>query len=783
MIHLLMVLAATNEAQHYFKLLESNGYHVSLLNSWDELSGAECPLGTVVFICDEHSLPPLSVNLFQYFQNIPLLCLSENDSNEAIALAKTHGVWDFLLQPVSDRQLLASVQLAAARLPVPMTSASHWQGLENLLATNLDGIVIHDSQMRILFQNAAHRQLFGDQRNQLCFEAIQRRSDVCNECPVVAAFKTGQVHSIERSRIFDGREHHFEVVASPIPNPAGGVAVVMEIVRDVTLRKEAEKAVAHRQAFESLIARISSKFVELDAADFSTGIHFALSELGRFSGVDRCTLYLLGANWNILIRAYVWSEQDGRVAADNQHFELHNVRWLMEQMGRREVVNLSDLSELPPEVAEERHFFDSVGLTSLVAVPVTAQSRLAGILCVGTSGSVKSWDSSDIELLQTVGEIVGNALDRALALQVLHTALDDLATAKEKTDSILKSVSDGIIVTDQKGFIVNLNKPACRLLGFKAIQDAMGQPLDGVITHQDFVEQMAGMLQGEERDSLVMDLSSCASDEMNWICQARSSVVRNRRGEKTGVVTILQDVTRARELERMKTHFVSTAAHELRTPLTSIIGYAEFLLKPEFLNEFGEERQREFLEVIMEQGESLSRIVDDLLDVSRIEAGRAIPLDKGPCNLAEKIRRIVQHYQLQSGRHRFVIQTAGDLPSEFELDCHKVGQVLENLYSNAVKYSPRGGLILTRLERQGDVLRVMIEDEGVGMTTEQVERVFDKFFRADDLSQHAIRGLGLGMNIVRHIVENHGGNIWVESEPGKGTRVYFTLPLSSDSQS
>ena len=775
-IPLLMVFTAGTETKHLTDLLSNNGYQPTVLSSWEKVASQLDLNSQRILLCDEHSLPPDDL-VFASLQRPPLICLSYNQTPDFALRASRQGVSQLLLQPVSDAQLLASVALLAGCSTTSFASVEYWQGLEKVLNASEDAISVHDPQRRIVSQNFSHRQLFGELRGELCFRAIQKCEGICDHCAVTSAFEDGQVHKVEHCRQLPGEERCFESIAAPIPNLLGEVEAVIEIMREITLRKRAEKEVAYRQALESLIARISRKFIELSNTDFATGIKFALAELGRFTGAGRCRIYLLGKDWKGLTAAYSWASDTGSTAEGGQQIELSSVPWLMEKMSCRETLHVSNLSALPAEADAERDFFTAEGLISLVAVPLTACNHMAGILCVGTGEDAKEWGANDISLLQTVGEIVSNALERAWAAQSLQSALEDLAVARDNTESIIKSVSDGIIVTDRDGVILTLNQPACRLAGIKLMTEAQGQPLSWLIDRPEFFEGLQQLLHDDSRDSLVMDLMAKGQGDEQLICQARSSVVRNPRGEKTGVVTILQDVTRARELERMKTHFVSTAAHELRTPLTSIIGYAEFLLKPEFLDDFGDDRQREFLGVIMEQGEALSRIVDDLLDVSRIESGRAIPLDKCPCNLQEKIRRCVQHYQMQSNRHRFVIQTTNNLPAEMTLDCHKVGQVLENLYSNAVKYSPRGGLILTRLERQDDLLRIMIEDEGVGMTPEQVERVFDKFFRADDITEHAIRGLGLGMNIVRHIVLQHGGKIWVESEPGKGTRVFFTLPL------
>jgi signal transduction histidine kinase len=236
-------------------------------------------------------------------------------------------------------------------------------------------------------------------------------------------------------------------------------------------------------------------------------------------------------------------------------------------------------------------------------------------------------------------------------------------------------------------------------------------------------------------------------------------------------------VTREHELDRLKTEFFSVAAHELRTPLTSILGYLEFCLHPEDFGGFSDGQQHEFLEEINNKAELLAKLVSDLLDISRIEAGKPLPLDIRSINIERVIGKIVDQFRLQAPRHRFDIALEEGPPGAVQGDEDKLGQVLENLLSNAVKYSPEGSQIQISGGTGDSAYQVSVQDQGIGMTPEQTARIFDRFYRAD-FSNTAARGLGLGMSIAQQIVQRHGGAICVESEKGKGTRVAFTVPLA-----
>ena len=254
--------------------------------------------------------------------------------------------------------------------------------------------------------------------------------------------------------------------------------------------------------------------------------------------------------------------------------------------------------------------------------------------------------------------------------------------------------------------------------------------------------------------------------------RARTSVIHDKKGEHTGIITIIHDVTHEREVDRMKTEFISTAAHELRTPLTSIQGFSEILLTRDDIKE---EEKYKCLSYINKQSVNLAAIVNDLLDISRIESGAGFSLKKAPVNIADIIEGTVHYFQTLSPKHNFKVVVPEE-SVEVMVDSRKMRQVLEYLLSNAVKYSPKGSLILTKGELLEDHYQVSIEDQGIGMTPEQVEKIFEKFYRVDT-SDSAIDGTGLGMTIVKNIVEAHGGKVWVESELGKGTTVKFTIPI------
>ena len=240
----------------------------------------------------------------------------------------------------------------------------------------------------------------------------------------------------------------------------------------------------------------------------------------------------------------------------------------------------------------------------------------------------------------------------------------------------------------------------------------------------------------------------------------------------------LQTSRALEEANRLKGELLSTLAHEMRTPLTSIKGYCTALLVEE--TSFDPEAQRGFLEIIDEECDTLESLVHDLLESSIIDAG-LLRLELQPVILPRLSRMVIDEIARRTDRHRFVIDFPEDFPI-VDADPDRITQVLRNLLDNAVKYSPDGRLVILRGESRENEIVVSVADQGVGISPEHLNRLFEKFFRVDSGLRRHVVGSGLGLPICRTIVEAHGGQIWAESKVGQGSSFYFTLPLEGTSQ-
>lgn len=357
----------------------------------------------------------------------------------------------------------------------------------------------------------------------------------------------------------------------------------------------------------------------------------------------------------------------------------------------------------------------------------------------------------------------------------LRRSLAETEEARDLVECILQSVADGVIVTDLRHCVLLMNAAAERMLRVR-LPEVKEQPLASVIPDEHLREQFRifSWQWGTETQQVEFRLPDHRGESR--AIQARLSVMRGKKGKKIGVITVLQDVTLQRQFERMKNELISTVAHELRTPLTAVLGFSELLLRqPE---SFDGCQQQEFLEEIFDKANLLKKLVDDLVDINRFESGHALPLVKSRCALGELLRLKAAVFQARSPGHRLAVELEPEDPGHFWLDPSKMEHVLDNLISNAIKYSPQGSRILLQGQPMGNYYLVCVRDEGVGMSSEQKERIFDKFYRVDT-SNTAVGGIGLGMSLVRYIIRAHGGRIWVRSEAGVGTTIFFTLPRQS----
>ncbi|WP_020675911.1 ATP-binding protein [Geopsychrobacter electrodiphilus] len=411
------------------------------------------------------------------------------------------------------------------------------------------------------------------------------------------------------------------------------------------------------------------------------------------------------------------------------------------------------------------------GIVGFAGYPLVVKERLVGVTGFFSKKPITATVQASIA---SVADTIAVGIERHRAEDALQGAFHAAEASRDNLDAILLSVADGLIVTDLENRVVLINQSAEELLDIH-FSEACGLPFETALQGKTFAVQLGKLLRNLlAENSLELALSGSGCGETRTLLVHTAPVYRSDQSIG-GTVAILRDVTRERALDQLKSEFIAIAAHELRTPLTTILGYAELLLAEQDAQAFTQAQREEYLGYIVQKSEILEKIIEELLDLGRIETGRTLVLDSQPCEMIVMVKQIVGHFQKETRQHQFDVICPLEC-LELRVDQAKMQRVFDNLLSNAVKYSPAGGTIQVEGRVVDGWLEVSITDKGIGMTSEQVARAFDKFYRADTANT-AVSGLGLGLTLCKGIIEAHGGFIWIESTLGQGSRLTFRLPL------
>lgn len=434
---------------------------------------------------------------------------------------------------------------------------------------------------------------------------------------------------------------------------------------------------------------------------------------------------------------------------------------------------------------------------SVLCVPVRVRDKMLGVIEVINRRDGSPFSESDAELLMAVANQAAVVLENAQLYARLNQRVAQSESELEITNrhleaernllhTVLQSMTNGIIVVDSEGVIQLINPAAAALLP-ELERDAKGRSLLSALP--DF----GASIQPTTPDMVTVELERGDIDALRLI-EAHAAPLQSAAGDISGTVIVFDDVTEERKVEQMKSDFVSFVAHEMRSPLTSISGFSAMLQRSESAaleangpSAAATSRAR-FLNIIHDESERLTRLINNLLDVARIEAGHDIELNRDEFGLVRIATQAAESQRGYSRRHQIKYAIDPDLP-DICADRDKVTQILINLLSNALKYSP-GGAVTIAAQRDGEWAWISVRDEGPGIAPEYLERLFQRFSRVGPRSaplrssgageKAKPTGTGLGLFLTKHLVETHGGRIWVESEIGRGATFNFTLPLAQE---
>ncbi len=357
--------------------------------------------------------------------------------------------------------------------------------------------------------------------------------------------------------------------------------------------------------------------------------------------------------------------------------------------------------------------------------------------------------------------------------QEREKSLRDIATEKSKIKTIMNSMGDGVLVCDQDGSIVLTNPATNRMLRLSG-DDLLGKLLTEAHLPPELADAILKSLKTQESTftSISQELSLGAAEEVHL--RAHTAPVRNDVGEIMGAVTVFQDISHLKELDKMKSEFIAMVTHELRAPIAAVEQQLTVILN----KMAGEvtEKQEQLLSRAKERTKGLLDLIKDLLDLSKIEAGKMVQY-KEPLSLQEVIQRVVDLMKAEAEHKKISLQfSASPETPLIHADRNSMEEIFTNLISNAIKYTPEQGKVWIALGEEKGFVKASVSDTGIGIEEKDLSRIFDKFYRVRTKETRQIVGTGLGLSIVKSIVAAHLGSISVESKVGAGTTFTILLP-------
>lgn len=377
----------------------------------------------------------------------------------------------------------------------------------------------------------------------------------------------------------------------------------------------------------------------------------------------------------------------------------------------------------------------------------------------------------------------GSLLENGIINRIIpeSSEMDSILSTMEKLlhwAAIIESSDDAIISKSVQGIITSWNPGAQRLYGYTP-EEIIGKPVSMLMPPEkenDFPNIMKQLLAGHKvehyqtkrktKDGRVIDVSITVSP------------IRDSQGNIIGASKIARDITERVEIEKRRDEFVSITSHELKSPITSQKLYGELLEK--LIEENGDTVYKPYIAKINTQTKKLEKLINDLLDLSRLQAGQ-LQLDHNTFTLHELLDEVIADMAATTSSHAIVFDNKGNEPLNPSMtgDWERLAQVFTNLISNAVKYSPDADQVIISARSHDDAIEIMVQDFGIGISPQYHTRIFERFFRVSDEDEKTFPGMGIGLDFSKEVVERHGGKIWVESQKGEGASFFVLLPINA----
>jgi two-component system sensor histidine kinase/response regulator len=677
--------------------------------------------------------------------------------------------------------LLGAMGLVQATRDTQHRTSASERRLHSILASAPDGIAILEPKThRIEFANPTLASMLGIEHDSLVGLQMDTLMSDDGES-VCVAVDTGAVTMSER-KMLTASGGPIDVEMTCMHISVDDADRLLVYVHDVSERALHERALQDRITLENIIRAVSSRFLSSDASDVSAVVSEALATLGTFLDVDRVHLSSCSRD-GLATATHEWCASGTPPLKDQlQGIRMDGFPWFYDQLRANEFVRVANVDEMPAEAAADRALLLSQGIRSQIVVPLIESDRLVGYLSVDSVRGDREWSGDRIAMLTVFGDVLSVALRRARA----ETELAKLTIAVTNSPA-------ATAITDVDGAIEYVNPRFRELSGYSSVELIGQNPrilksgTTGASVYKELwrVITAGGDWRGEfvnkRKDGTHYDVTASISPvrdpagQIHYVC-----VQEDITALKIAEVALRESADAAQAANRAKSDFLATMSHEIRTPMNAIIGMAE-LLDETPLNE----EQQRYIRIFRSAGESLLTLINDILDLSKIEAG-AFEIEEREFDVEQLIEETAEVLAMR-GREKgieLLVDIEPGVPPVVLGDPHRLRQVLVNLMGNAIKFTQVGHVLLSVSPIQAGSapsVRFAVSDTGIGIAPSKLETIFEAFTQADSSTTRKYGGTGLGLTISRRLVELMGGRLTASSEVGTGSTFAFTLPAGETS--
>jgi len=777
-IRILMLEDYENNAKIYIRMLQKSDLIIeskrieTIEGFWVTLKELKPHIVLCNLNLQKITVPDIIILIKELKKSVPFIVLAENHFSQYKEKLLDAGVGAYLTKEQFDD--LGNIVKKTLNKEYPLSTPGEGDNRDasfKSIIENLPDIIIRFStELKPLYVNSSFEKVSGIAAADFFkdYMTIGLPEKVKNHFKNLLIQAGSNGAEIQTEYDFPGQQtRSFEIRIIPEKNENSVIKSILLIGREITQRKQIEKQLRYLAEFEKLISTLATTLINSDYRKIDTLIMNSLRLLGKFLASDRVSLVLFDLEKRSFEYVFQWCNSAVKKNIQfNQWKNPNDLPWFFSQISSFSIIETTSMDSLPPEAVNERDWLSRSGFNSIMYVPLVSQGKAVGFLGFECLKEAKQRLSEQLKkVLRIAAVIFVNAMDRKKTEQAL-------TQSQRKYRTIFENTGTAMVIVENDSLISIANCRFCQFTGYQRSE------IEGLMHLEEFIfpddlALLADVAQNNSSEANELRILDKQKKIKNVI--VHTALIPGATQRILSFIDITERVQaeqRLRELNSSKSEFVSMASHEMRTPLTGIIGLTQTLLSKDI--DLSEEEKIRFLQIIESEGNRLSKLLSELLDLTKIETGTT-EFNPVKIDVIQMINEITSIFPLPP-----TIELKIDAPMNHvvyvKADHDRIKQVLMNLLENAVRYSKESGTITISVREQDHDVSIAVSDTGPGIRKEDIPRVFNKFFRSKTALRINSKGTGLGLTIAKNIVEAHGGKIWVKSREGQGSTFIFTLP-------